>query len=188
MTSLAETIDCLGAGESKRRNELFLTAICRFSGSPPIARCLLSALDADHVQPQFSLPSVQDFFGNLFGRLWIILRDQIDCEEFCRRGQMRQKSGVARAGMPGPITGPAVTGVLNRLPASPNRGEFEENKSSWSTVTGEMFGGQHRVDEVTRDERSRLVQRRKLDDRSGVIRPNEGVTADVCKRILVKIS
>jgi transposase len=33
-------------------------------------------------------------------RLWIMLRDQIDYEEFCRRGQMRQKSGDARAGMP----------------------------------------------------------------------------------------
>jgi transposase len=33
-------------------------------------------------------------------RLWIMLRDQIDYEEFCRRGQMRQKSGGARAGMP----------------------------------------------------------------------------------------
>ncbi len=33
-------------------------------------------------------------------RLWIMLRDQIDYEEFCRRGQMRQKSGAARAGMP----------------------------------------------------------------------------------------
>src|SRR6202008_3600977 len=26
-------------------------------------------------------------------RLWIMLRDQIDYQEFCRRGQMRQKSG-----------------------------------------------------------------------------------------------
>ncbi len=33
-------------------------------------------------------------------RLWIMLRDRIDYEEFCRRGQMRQKSGDARAGMP----------------------------------------------------------------------------------------
>jgi transposase len=33
-------------------------------------------------------------------RLWILLRDQIDCQEFCRRGQMRQRSGGARAGMP----------------------------------------------------------------------------------------
>lgn len=33
-------------------------------------------------------------------RLWIMLRDQIDYEEFCRRGQMRQNSGGARAGMP----------------------------------------------------------------------------------------
>ena len=33
-------------------------------------------------------------------RLWIMLRDQIDYGEFCRRGQMWQKSGGARAGMP----------------------------------------------------------------------------------------
>ena len=34
-------------------------------------------------------------------RLWIMLRDQIDYHEFCRRGQMQQKSGDACAGMPG---------------------------------------------------------------------------------------
>jgi hypothetical protein len=33
-------------------------------------------------------------------RLYIMLRDQIDYEEFCRRGQMRQKNGDARAGIP----------------------------------------------------------------------------------------
>lgn len=33
-------------------------------------------------------------------RLWIMLRDQIDYEEFCRRGQQRQKNGGACAGMP----------------------------------------------------------------------------------------
>jgi len=33
-------------------------------------------------------------------RLWIMLRDQIDYNEFCRRGQMRQKNGGACAGMP----------------------------------------------------------------------------------------
>jgi hypothetical protein len=33
-------------------------------------------------------------------RLWIMLRDQIDYNEFCRRGQMRQKNGDAHAGMP----------------------------------------------------------------------------------------
>ena len=32
-------------------------------------------------------------------RLWIMLRDQIDYNEFCRRGQMRQKDGEACAGM-----------------------------------------------------------------------------------------
>lgn len=33
-------------------------------------------------------------------RLWIMLRDPIDYQEFCRRGQMRQKNGGACAGMP----------------------------------------------------------------------------------------
>jgi len=41
-------------------------------------------------------------------RLWIMLRDQIDYKEFCRRGQMRQKSGVAHAGMPGYNNGSAL--------------------------------------------------------------------------------
>jgi len=40
-------------------------------------------------------------------RLWIMLRDQIDYQEFCRRGQMRQKSGGARAGMPEVAHSPA---------------------------------------------------------------------------------
>jgi hypothetical protein len=34
-------------------------------------------------------------------RLWIMLRDQIDYHEFCRRGQMQHSSGDACAGMPG---------------------------------------------------------------------------------------
>jgi transposase len=33
-------------------------------------------------------------------RLWILLRDQIDYQEFCHRGQLRQKYGGAHAGMP----------------------------------------------------------------------------------------
>jgi len=39
-------------------------------------------------------------------RLWIMLRDQIDYEEFCRRGKLRQK-GEAHAGMPNNNSGPA---------------------------------------------------------------------------------
>jgi transposase len=39
-------------------------------------------------------------------RLWIMLRDQIDYAEFCRRGQLRQK-GKAHAGMPDLQHGPA---------------------------------------------------------------------------------
>ena len=33
-------------------------------------------------------------------RMWIMLRDQIEYKEFCRRGQRQQKSGGACAGMP----------------------------------------------------------------------------------------
>jgi transposase len=40
-------------------------------------------------------------------RLWIMLRDEIDYAEFCRRGQMRQK-GETHAGMPELQHGPAV--------------------------------------------------------------------------------
>ena len=39
-------------------------------------------------------------------RLWIMMRDQIDYEEFCRRGKLRQ-SGEAHAGMPDFNSGPA---------------------------------------------------------------------------------
>jgi transposase len=40
-------------------------------------------------------------------RLWIMLRDQIDYEEFCRRGTLRQK-GKAHAGMPDFNSGPTL--------------------------------------------------------------------------------
>ena len=39
-------------------------------------------------------------------RLWIMMRDQIDYEEFCRRGKLRQK-GEAHAGMHDFNSGPA---------------------------------------------------------------------------------
>lgn len=44
-------------------------------------------------------------------RLWIMMRDQIDYQEFCRRGQLRQK-GKAQTGIPDFNSGPAraVTG------------------------------------------------------------------------------
>ena len=41
-------------------------------------------------------------------RLWIMMRDEIDYQEFCRRGQLRQECGSACAGMPDPNGGPAV--------------------------------------------------------------------------------
>jgi hypothetical protein len=47
-------------------------------------------------------------------RLWIMLRDQIDYQEFCRRGQMQQRSGDACAGMPG-----ARHRLIIRRPVSP---------------------------------------------------------------------
>jgi transposase len=42
-------------------------------------------------------------------RLWIMMRDQIDYQEFCRRGKARQESGSVRAGMPGINSGPATS-------------------------------------------------------------------------------
>jgi hypothetical protein len=41
-------------------------------------------------------------------RLWIMMRDEIDYQEFCRRGQSRQECGSACAGMPDLDSGPAV--------------------------------------------------------------------------------
>ena len=41
-------------------------------------------------------------------RLGILLRDQIDYPEFCRRGQLRQKSGATGAGMPDVGHSPAI--------------------------------------------------------------------------------
>jgi hypothetical protein len=32
--------------------------------------------------------------------MWIMLRDRIEYNEFCRRGQMQRRSGDAFAGMP----------------------------------------------------------------------------------------
>jgi hypothetical protein len=40
--------------------------------------------------------------------LWIMLRDQIDYQEFCHRGQQRQ-CGEAHAGMPNYNRGPACS-------------------------------------------------------------------------------
>ena len=41
-------------------------------------------------------------------RLWIMMRDQIDYQEFCRRGKARQESGSVHAGMPDLDSGPAA--------------------------------------------------------------------------------
>ena len=43
-------------------------------------------------------------------RMWIMLRDGIEYNEFCRRGQKQQKSGDACAGMPERRYGAKVTG------------------------------------------------------------------------------
>jgi transposase len=42
-------------------------------------------------------------------RLWILMRDEIDYPEFCRRGRLRQQSGSAHAGMPDFNSGPATS-------------------------------------------------------------------------------
>ena len=41
-------------------------------------------------------------------RLWIMMRDQIDCQEFCGRGKARQESGSVHARMPDLDSGPAA--------------------------------------------------------------------------------
>jgi hypothetical protein len=51
-------------------------------------------------------------------RLWIMLRDQIEYNEFCRRGQKQQKSSDACAGCQKRRMVRKVTGRLIRLPAS----------------------------------------------------------------------
>jgi hypothetical protein len=40
-------------------------------------------------------------------RLWIMMRDQIDYEQFCRRGRLWQE-GNSHAGMPDFNSGPAM--------------------------------------------------------------------------------
>jgi len=39
-------------------------------------------------------------------RLWIMLRDEIDYTEFCRRGNLLRQCGTAYAGMPEGDSGP----------------------------------------------------------------------------------
>jgi hypothetical protein len=43
-------------------------------------------------------------------RMWIMLRDQIEYNEFCRRGQKQQNGGDAYAGMPAARYGAKITG------------------------------------------------------------------------------
>jgi len=43
-------------------------------------------------------------------RMWIMLGDRIEYNEFCRRGQRQQKSGDAFAGVPAARYGAKVTG------------------------------------------------------------------------------
>ena len=74
-----------------------------------------------------------------------MLRDQIDYQEFCRRGQMQQKSGDACAGMPGPRYGAKSHRLIDQAARLPTG---SSHNSSWSMVTEEMFGGQHRIDEA----------------------------------------
>jgi hypothetical protein len=45
--------------------------------------------------------------------MWIMLRDRIEYNEFCRRGQMQQKSGEAYAGMPAARYGAKVTKLID---------------------------------------------------------------------------
>ena len=49
-----------------------------------------------------------------------------------------------------------------------------------------MFGGQHRIDELTRDERSRLDREKNSTIAAASSAKTKGVAVDVRKRILVK--
>jgi transposase len=62
----------------------------------PLLRFLWNEAGAHAVRRD---PELQRFYRRKLGiRLWIMLRDQIDYQEFCRRGQ-KQQSGDACAGM-----------------------------------------------------------------------------------------
>ena len=80
-------------------------------------------------------------------RLWIMLRDQIDYQEFCRRGQ--KHSGDACAGMLETRFGANGHRPVDWATRLPSR-EGSSHNSSWSEMTEEMVGGQHRRDEATR--------------------------------------
>jgi hypothetical protein len=71
-------------------------------------------------------------------RLWIMLRDEIDYQEFCRRGQ-KQQSGAASAGMP-----ETRYGANSHRPGPSLDKPESSNTSSWSAMIEEMLGGQHR--------------------------------------------
>jgi hypothetical protein len=44
-------------------------------------------------------------------RLWNMMRDEIDYEEFCRRAQLQQEYGHAHAGLPDINSGPAASSL-----------------------------------------------------------------------------
>jgi len=75
-------------------------------------------------------------------RLWIMLRDEIDYHEFCRRGQKQQKNSDACAGMPETRNGAkSHRARLIRLPASlQEEGVRITHHGRWRS---KMFGGQH---------------------------------------------
>jgi hypothetical protein len=60
----------------------------------------VAALLPPQIGPERSGEGERGVARKLGIRLWIILRDQIEYHEFCRRGQKQQKSSEACAGMP----------------------------------------------------------------------------------------
>ena len=112
-------------------------------------------------------------------RLWIMLRDQIEYHEFCRRGQKQQKSSDACAGMPETRNGVKShrpVDYATRLPLAMGRSK----NSSWSMVIEEMFGGQHGVDDRKRAEQVRVTpmnrsgRKRRTSCADGAVCPSSG--------------
>ena len=67
-------------------------------------------------------------------RLWIMLRNEIDYNEFCRRGQKQQRGGAACAGMPGTRNG-AMSHRLVESSARPSIGRCLPKFNSKSLET-----------------------------------------------------
>jgi len=59
-------------------------------------------------------------------RLWIMLRNEGDCHEFCCRGQKQQTSGAGSAGMPETRYGATIASRFRNSNLLQNRGLMAE--------------------------------------------------------------